>query len=490
MKDKTFSILTLGYGYHLIEKIWNEVARRTGYQISHIPHPSLFPSHKLQGGFSADASRMFYLFDAPQKSLPKADLNFLAELEGGEGPTIHNIILGDSQLRQLPYADTLDYISAAAHRFQDILSKAKPDVVLSGFDGFQSTLFMLVCRTMDVPWFALTYLPIPHGMTGFSTTNTSKGVRAFGPVDHSVIREQADLAISAFRKRSLVTHVPETENSLRNIFKFIPLRLRNLADNLKSTINGNWDRFTRRSPLDSAKDYVRRRRNYLFNQSIKLLCSPPRTPFVFFGFHMQPEMGIDVWAPFYSDQLHVIDCISRALPPTHRLLVKLHRIDSDNWSNAQLASIKAKPGVDIVSPNADTYEFLRRADIVFSIQGTIALESALLGRQVITFGETMYEDLPTVTRVVNLTDLPGLVRKKLKEPPLPRLDIQQGLERLITRFRKGLHNNWDNDPTDSQMGAFCTHLNSLRCFLDASRHQEEHMALENEAIRGVLNRKP
>jgi hypothetical protein len=423
---------------------------------------------------------MFFLFDSPQKSLPKADVNFLAELEGEGEATIKNVILGDSRLRELPYADALDYVSAAARRFQEILSDVKPDVVLSGYDGFQSTLCMLVCRKMDIPWFALTYLPIPYGMTGFSTTNNSKGARAFGPVDHSSIREQADQAISAFQKRSLVTHVPETENSLRNIFKFIPLRLRNFADNLQSAINGHWDRFTRRSLLDSAKDYVRRRRNYLFNKGIKLLTKPPKTPFVFFGFHMQPEMGIDVWAPFYSDQLHVIDCISRALPPTHTLLVKLHPIDSDNWSNGELVSIKAKPAVDLVSPHADTYEFVRQADIVFSIQGTIALESALLGRQVITFGETMYEDLPTVTRVVSLTELPRLVRDKLKATPPTRLDIQEGMGRLLTRFRKGLHNNWDIDPTESQMDAFCNHLNALRAFLRASHQQQEEDMYKSE----------
>jgi hypothetical protein len=419
---------------------------------------------------------MFFLFDRPQRSLPKADVNFLAGLEGEGEATINNVILSDSVLRELPYAQALDYISLAARRFQAILSETKPDVVLSGYDGFQSTLCMLVCRDMDIPWFALTYLPIPYGMTGFSSTNNSKAVKAFGPVEHSSIREHADLAISAFQKRSLVAHVPETENSLRNIFKFVPLRFRNFTDNLASAIGGRWDRFTRRSVLDSTKDYLRRRRNYLLNKSVRLVRHAPKTPFAFFGFHMQPEMGLDVWAPFYSDQLHVIDCISRALPPTHRLFVKLHPIDSDNWSNAELVALKAKPGVDIVAPDADTYEFVRQADIVFSIQGTIALEASLLGRQVITFGETMYEDLPTVTRVLALTDLPRLVRNRLTARSPTRLDIQQGLERLLTRFRKGLHNNWDVDPTDSQMDDFCNHLNALQAFLQSSRQLQEPRA--------------
>ncbi len=468
MTGKQFSILTGGYGYRLIEKVWNEVGRRTGFEISHIPDPSLFPTDTPRRHLPVNASRMFYLFEVPQKSLPKADMSLLVELEGEAGPTIHNVILGDNLLSRLRYSEALDYISAAAHRFRDILSKAKPDVVLSGYDGFQSTLLMLVCRTMGIPWFALTYLPMPKGMMGFSPVNVSKGVRAFGPVDPESITEQAEQAIAAFERRFLATHVPESENSLSNIFRFVPLRLGNAASNLKSMINGNWDRYTRRSLLDSAKDYARRRRNYIFNKKIRMIDRPPSTPFAFFGFHMQPEMGIDVWTPFYSNQFHVIDCISRALPPSHKLLVKLHRIDSDNWSNAQLSWINAKPAVEIVSPQADTYEFMRRADLVFSIQGTIALESALLGRKVIAFGETMYEDMPTVTRVVDVTDLPRLVRKKLNEPAPTRLEIQRGLEKLLTRFRKGLYNNWQSDPADSQLDAFCTHLSFLRSFVQTS----------------------
>lgn len=468
MTRKQFSILTAGYGYRLMQKVWNQVERRTGYEISHIPDPSLFPSDMRRLRLRLEASRMYYLFDAPQKALPKADMSLFAALEGAAGPTIHNVILGDSRLSQLPYDEALDYVSAAAQRFRAILSKVSPDVVLSGYDGFQSTLLMLICRAMDIPWFALTYLPIPRGMTGFSPTNNSKGVRAFGPIDNMLIKEEAAAALSAFEKRWLTTHVPQTENSLGNILGFVPLRLVNTLDNIRSNINGTWDRYTRRSLFESAKDYVRRRRNYVLNKTIPMLDRPSLTPFAFFGFHMQPEMGIDVWAPFYSNQFHVVDCISRALPPSHRLLVKVHRIDCDNWSNTQLRWLKARPGVDIVAPGADTYEFMRRADVVFSIQGTIALESALLGRKVLTFGETMYEDLPTVTHVGSLTDLPRLVRTKLKEPSPTRLEIQQGLEKLLTRFRKGLHNNWDEDPTDSQLDAFCSHLNYLRASVQAT----------------------
>lgn len=458
-----FSILTGGYGYRLISKVWDEVERRTGFTIAHIPEPSLFPSDNRRDRPSQRG--LFYLFDAPQRSLPKGDIEFLTRLEGDSGPTIHNIILGDRLLSGLPYDEAINYLSLAAKRFHEILTEVKPDVVLSGYDGFQSTMLMLVCRASNVPWFALTYLPFPKSMTGFSPMNVGNRTRAFGSVDSAIVSEEADSALSAFEGGLLAPFVPASENSFANIFKLMPLRLRNASSNLKSLIRGRRDRYTRRSLLKSAADYARRRRNQIANKKLPMLHEPPSAPFAFFGLHMQPEMGIDVWAPFFANQPYVIECAARALPPSHKLLVKLHRIDSDNWSNSELSQIRALPGVELVSPLANTRAFVRAADIVFSIQGTIAFEAALLGRPVVTFGETMYEDMPMVTRVTDLVALPSLVRRKLKEGPPSSLEKRQGLETLLARFRKGLFNNWNEDPTDTQLNDFCQHLSALKHFV-------------------------
>lgn len=470
MTEKNFSILTVGYGYRLIDVLWDQVAKRTDYQISHIPHPSLFPTDRQQRKGTVNAERMFYLSDIPNRVLSKANLDYLVAIEGDGGPTIHNVILGDPSLSVLSYHEALDYVYTVAQRLEEIFLKIKPHVVLSGFDGFHSTLAMLVCRKMEIPWLGLVYTPIPHGLTGFSFTNNNKTTRAFGPDNPGLVRELAERTLTQFETKAMLVHVPETENSVRNVLKFLPLRAKNAIAKSRSILSGNFDRYTHRALIESAKDYLRRRWNFISNQGLEFLKTPPETPYVFFGFHMQPEMGIDVWAPFFSNQPHIIECIARAIPPTHKVLVKLHKIDADHWSNAQLRNIKKMPGVVLVSSNANTQDFVRKADIVFSIQGTIALEAALHGCPVITFGETMYEDLPTVSRVGSLIDLPLLVRSKLKEPHPSRPEILKGLEKLLSRFSPGLYNNWDIDPTDSQLTDFCMHLGQLRRFIQAHQN--------------------
>lgn len=469
MTEKMFSIVTVGYGDRLFDVLWDQVAKRTDYQISHIPHPSLFPTGTQQRNGIVNSKKLFYLSDTPSQLLGKADIDYLVALEGAGGPTIHNVILGDARLSALPYREALDYVSYAAKRLEKILLEVKPQVVLSGFDGFQCTLAMLVCRKIEIPWFGLVYTPIPHGLTGFSPANNNKETRSFGPVNPGLTRELAERTLTEFENKSMSVHLPDTENSVWNILKFLPLRVKNAVAKSKSILNGQFDRYTHRTLTESVKDYLRRRWNLYTNRGLKFLKAPPAAPYVFFGFHMQPEMGIDVWAPYFSNQPYVISCISRSIPPTHKVLVKLHKIDADHWSNAELRRIEKMPGVMLVSPNANTQDFVKRADLVFSIQGTIALEAALLGRPVITFGETMYEDMPTVTRVGNLIDLPRLVRSKLKDQHPSRSEILEGAEKLLSRFSPGLYNNWDKEPTTSQLADFCVHLDQLRRYIQAAK---------------------
>ena len=462
MTERPFSILTVGYGHRLISVLWNKIEERANYRISHVPAPVLFPKSVMKDEFEPGRESLYYLAAKPNRNTYSADLEYLASLEGEGGPTIHNVILGDAHLSDLDYSNARDYLCEVARRLEEIFTDAKPDVVLSGFDGFVGTLSMLVCRKLNLQWFGLVYTPIPHGMTGFSATNNNFGTRSFSPPNAELTRKIAKRTIEEFEGKLLSAYSPTTENSILNIIKFLPLRFKNAKNKLAAVTSGTHDRYTQRSFFESTREYLRRRRNFITNKKVEFAATPPATPFVFFGFHMQPEMGIDVWAPYYSNQAQVVEFIARSTPPTHKVMVKLHRIDADNWSNDQLLRIEKMPGVVIVSPTANTQDFVSKAELIFSIQGTIAFEASMIGIPVITFGETMYEDMPTVTRVENLTDLPSLVRRKLKESRPARSEILAGLEKVLSRFAPGLYNNWEIDPSDEQLTNFIAHLECLR----------------------------
>jgi hypothetical protein len=77
----------------------------------------------------------------------------------------------------------------------------------------------------------------------------------------------------------------------------------------------------------------------------------------------------------------VIELMSRSLPPTHKLLVKLYKSDTPNCAAPDLARWARLP---LVSPDADSVEFIKGAELVFSIQGTIGRHVAATALQLVT----------------------------------------------------------------------------------------------------------
>jgi len=157
---------------------------------------------------------------------------------------------------------------------------------------------------------------------------------------------------------------------------------------------------------------------------------------------MQPESSIDVYAPFYSNQFNTIEIIARSIPPTHSLLVKLHFSDSDNYSRKQLKSLHRLPGVRLVAPNSSSRLFIEKSSAVITIGGTMGLEAALLGKPVLVFAEIDYIQFPSVTRILNITNLPNQIRQKIEEEKPSRDSIREAYMKYLNPYFKATLNDW------------------------------------------------
>jgi hypothetical protein len=191
---------------------------------------------------------------------------------------------------------------------------------------------------------------------------------------------------------------------------------------------------------------------------------------------MQPESSIDVFAHFFSNQNYVVELMARSLPPTHTLLIKLHKSDVPNYSRALLSQWTAFPGVRIVSPYADTFQFIKRADLIFSIQGTIGLEGALLGKPVIMFGDSPTKVFPSVSTIGRTPDLPALVRQKIDEGAPGRAAIVEAFAAYLAPFYPASRNDWTISPSDDEIDGYA-HLIGLL---------EKHVRLSDPHLRRAM----
>ena len=206
--------------------------------------------------------------------------------------------------------------------------------------------------------------------------------------------------------------------------------------------------------------------------------SPPSSRYVLFGLHTQPESSIDVWAPFFSNQLWVIELLSRSIPPSHKLLVKIHKSDVANYSSELLERMGSFPGVELVRPFADARSFIERADLVVAIQGTMGLEAALLGKPVIMLGDSPVTLFRNASKIGELQELPQLIRRKLSEPMPTRQQSVQDYASYLAPFCPASHNDWTQKIGEQEIDNYVRlfarleqHLTTDFSHLDASHER-------------------
>ena len=226
--------------------------------------------------------------------------------------------------------------------------------------------------------------------------------------------------------------------------------------------NGSFDRFTTPSLKKTCSQYLRKRRNTLLFPKQWFIRKPPAARFALFALHRQPESSVDVWAPFFSDQLHQIQQIVRAMPPNMQLLVKMHMSDADNYSPRQLRQLLRLPNVQLVHPTSASRDFINQADLIFGIQGTICLESALLGKPVLMFGESPYLHFPSVERIGRITDLPMQIRAVIAKPKPGREEILAAYVQYLARYMPAGYNDWTKSLNDEDIARYASCFERLK----------------------------
>ncbi len=287
------------------------------------------------------------------------------------------------------------------------------------------------------------------------------------------MRSTADHVLREFENRKLhaAAYIPPKVLSAAFIIRRIPSQARSLLKIARRRSLKNALKFSEGPAAYSItglfRESIRLRKNLFRLPSNELVRAPPDGPFAFFGLHTQPESSIDVFAHFYSDQVHVIELMARSLPPSHSLLVKLHKSDVPNYSRATLGRLARLPGVRLVSPYADTIEFIKRSALVMSIQGTIGLEGALLGKPVIMFGDSPTKRFPNVSTIGRDPDLPALIREKIGEKPPTRAAIVDSFAAYLSTFYPASRNDWTIRPTDEEIGGYVHLLALLEGYLQS-----------------------
>jgi Capsule polysaccharide biosynthesis protein len=148
--------------------------------------------------------------------------------------------------------------------------------------------------------------------------------------------------------------------------------------------------------------------------------------FAFFPLHTEPEVSLLVYGRPYVNQIEIIRMLAMSLPADMVLVVKEHPWMVGKRSLGAYRKMLEIPRVRLAEPSLEARTLVQHSALVSVVTGSVALEAAMLGKAVITFGDCPYNLLPDhmVRRCDDPRRLPQLVRHalELSRPDDPALE--------------------------------------------------------------------
>lgn len=134
--------------------------------------------------------------------------------------------------------------------------------------------------------------------------------------------------------------------------------------------------------------------------------------YAFFPLHTEPEVSLLVYGRPYVNQIEIIRMLAMSLPVDMVLVVKEHPWMVGKRSLSAYKKMLDIPRVRFVDPKLEARTLVQSAQLVAVVTGSVALEAAMLGKPVITFGDCPYNLLPDtmVRRCDDTRRLPSIIQ--------------------------------------------------------------------------------
>ncbi len=373
------------------------------------------------------------------------DINYINWLEKEYGipnlwpyVEVDRIVRHGQFLREYPYDrpryshnDMMRILQVKAKSIIKFLERQRPDFILFSVIGDISTLLMYhIARKMGIKTL---FIQTARVETRYSLTENYWGLSyiqgAFAylqknPGPETEETKRAELFLENFRAKPR-SHAPTDSPKQRPIgrkkqFKFLLPKniIHSLGWNFKIIYdyirNRHKDDFNAVKPWHYFIDRVKRKLRVL--RGFYDLYDAPNLEeeFAFFPMHLEPEISISLFAPFYTDQLWLIKQIARSLPIAHKLYVKEHPAMFGYRTRGFYKELKKIPNVKLINPALESFPITNGAKLIITINGTAGWEGVLLKKPVITFGNVFYNVLPMVKKCTAIEDLPRIVREQLE----------------------------------------------------------------------------
>jgi len=337
----------------------------------------------------------------PKIKIGKPDFVYLKECEEKYEISIYRMVYSERHLlKKMNFQEIMKLVEILFRDIEQSYIKIKPDFIFSeDVSCLTSYIHWVVARKMGIPYYIIGSGKLPYRVSIYTnqfqqwerTDSLFQEVLMKGLTSNEM--SEALRFLEEFRKNKKRPSGMDTRSRLHFITKYDITRI------INSTKKYFLDRanHTLKNPAGIVGQRFLRLYRFHTANLIKIFDKPVKgEKYVLYPLHFQPEASTLVLAPYYLDQLALIENMAKSLPVGYRLYVKEHFTSQGRRPFSFYKRIKKTFGVRLLGPHEDSWQLIQNASAIAVITGTMGWEALLFEKPVITFGEVFINSFPLV----------------------------------------------------------------------------------------------
>ena len=318
--------------------------------------------------------------------------------------------------------EIVNYVKAVYLVFNELLDREQPELIMApNFVAFPHIMMCLLAKRRGIPMQAVTDVKVKGRYMFTYSFNDDEGpffdrLKELKEAEQSQNQSKAVEYLEGMRKKFAQPDYFTSKSNKNNDSLLVKLKV---WKGILLTIYGYYRRGNvnalktlgitgdSRTPKIILRDYFQKQKNEKLAKAREyVVLEGIKQPYAYFPLQFQPEATIDVFAPFFSNQIDAIRQVAMALPGDMTLVVKDHPSALGYRSDTYLQKVASIPNVKLVDYRTPADQVLKGALVVISPNSTTLMEGAIFGKPGIQLGNCGTTEV--IPHVSKRTDIPAL----------------------------------------------------------------------------------
>jgi len=368
-------------------------------------------------------SKIWFFHDHINKTNQRPDKKFLKSIEEKCKVDLKLLVSNErffnkfNEFYKFSSDEILLILEQECKLFEKILDEVKPDFLIMAYTTLHhNELFYRICqaRGVKILMFRESYLRDRWiiASNDYSIDHTEYDVKhnfgSLSEIQNYVKKYDATQQLSSYTKTFQSSKLKYLQSVLKYLF----------SDNSNVKTHFTYYGRTKFAVLRITLINVikKKYRQYFINKNL-ISNIENKKPFIYFALQSEPERGLLIASPLFTDQIKVITNIAKSLPNGYNLYVKEHPLMYfREWrSISYYKQIMSLPNVILIHPSVKSDYIIKRSSLVVSINSTSALEAGFYNKPSITMAEQDFSYLSFVHQIKTLHALPNAITTSLKK---------------------------------------------------------------------------